>query len=236
MTAPLIVGNWKMNPQKEEDAVNIALAGDKDNVVLCPPFVFLTKVKNTLKKAHIGAQNCFFEEEGAFTGEISPKMLKGLGCEYVILGHSERRSIFKEDFASIRKKTEKVVKHKMTPIICVGEKEEEGACDYIKEQLLAVLTENLVKKTIIAYEPVFAIGTGKPCKVEDAEKRKVFIKSVLVKNFKKGENTPILYGGSVNSQNASSYVKKAGFDGLLVGGASVKPKEFAKIIENTHLT
>lgn len=233
METPLVVGNWKMNPQSEKEAVKIASSSDRRGVVVCPPFPFLSLVKKSVKNCKIGAQNCFFEKKGPYTGEVSSSMIKGLGCDYVIVGHSERRDLLKEDKEMIKKKIEVVVKEGLTPIICIGEIEENTkGLDYIKEQLSGLLSDYLVKKVIIAYEPVFAIGSGKPCDTEEAEKKKVFIKSILAKNYQKGEIVPILYGGSVNAKNGADYIKKAGFDGLLVGGASIKPKEFELLIKN----
>ncbi len=235
MENPLIVANWKMNPQTTEEAKTIALSSDRKGVVICPPFAFIKSVKERVKKAEIGAQNCFSEKKGAFTGETSPVMLKKLGCRYVIIGHSERREYFGENNNLINKKIKVVLKEGLTPILCIGEmKKDTGGMDDIKEQLVEGVGDLQVKKIIIAYEPIFAIGTNLPCDVEEAEKKKVFIKNVLAKNYSKGEQAAVLYGGSVNSKNASSYIKKAGFQGLLVGGASLKIKEMKKIIENVY--
>jgi triosephosphate isomerase (TIM) len=230
MEKPLVVANWKMNPQKIEEAEKIARFSDKKGVVVCPPYVFLNKIK--LKRAKIGAQNCFFEKKGAFTGEVSPLMLKNLGCEYVIVGHSERRDIFKEEKDVLRKKMEALLEEKITPILCVGEDKKEDDC--LKKQL-EILENISLRKIIIAYEPKFAIGTGNPCDKEEAEKKKVFIKSILARNYQKGEETMILYGGSVDAKNALSYIKEAGFDGLLVGGASLKEKEFKNLLKSLSL-
>lgn len=220
MEKPLVVANWKMNPLKEEDAVKIAKFSDRKGVVVCPPFVFLNKIR--LRKADLGAQNCFFKRSGSFTGEISPLMLKNIGCKYVILGHSERRRIFNENEDILRKKIDFLLKEKITPIFCIGEN--------IKEHLGALSGISL-KNVIIAYEPESAIGTGNPCHTEEAEKRKLFIKSVLLKNNQDIDKLRILYGGSVNAKNALSYIKKAGFDGLLVGGSSLKEGEFQKLLD-----
>jgi triosephosphate isomerase (TIM) len=224
MEKPLVVANWKMNPQKEEEAVKIANFSDKDGVVVCPPSVFLSKIR--LKKAKLGAQNCFFEKKGAFTGEVSPEMLKNYGCQYVIVGHSERRKFFSEGEESIKRKIEVLLKENITPILCVGEE--------VKEEL-RVLEGVSLKKVVIAYEPEFAIGTGNSCDSKEAEKRKVLIKSILVKNNQDIKGLKILYGGSVDSKNALSYIKKAGFDGLLVGGASIKEGEFEKLLNNLSI-
>ncbi len=230
----LVVANWKMNPRTLKEAKEIARASDDKRVVVCPPFIFLEEVKRTVKKGKVGAQNCFWERGGkksSFTGEVSPGMLKDIGCKYVIVGHSERRTVLKEEAKVIKMKVKAVLAEKMTPILCVGEKKEkESAPEEIKKQLKEALQGVPLKNVIIAYEPVFAIGTGKACPVDLAEKRKLFIKSFLAKIRKKGEDIPVLYGGSVDGKNASSYVK-AGFDGLLVGGASTKPGEFERILK-----
>jgi len=169
--------------------------------------------------------------KGPFTGEVSPAMLKDRNCRYVIVGHSERRSSFNESFDIIKDKIKASLKEKLVPILCIIEEEESGALESIRKQLLEILEEEFLKEIMIAYEPVYAIGTGNYCSIEEAEKKKVFIKSVLAKNYKKTKNVPILYGGSVDSKNAEDYIKKGGFDGLLVGTASLKKSEFKKIIE-----
>ncbi len=233
MEKPLLVANWKMNPQDEKEAEKLASSSDKKGVVVCPPFVFLKTVKSIIKKGGVGAQNCFYEKKGAYTGEVSPTMLKEMGCGYVIIGHSERRSIFTENNDVIKKKIEIAVKEGLTPIVCIGELENDvSSSEHIRRQLDGLLSDYLVKKVVIAYEPVFAIGSGNPLDILDAEKRKVLIKSILAKNYQGGEKAFILYGGSVNSKNAASYINEAGFDGLLVGGASIKAKEFELLIKN----
>ncbi len=232
MEKPIVVANWKMNPQKEEEAVRIAKFSDKKGVVVCSPFVFLSVVKKEIKKADLGAQNCFFEKRGAFTGETSSLMLKNYGCKYVIIGHSERRELFDEKEEEIKKKINVLLDEKITPIFCVGEDEKNK--ESLKDQL-RVLENISLKKIIIAYEPKFAIGTGNACDTEEAEKKKVLIKSILAKSHEGGEGVVILYGGSVDSKNALSYIKKAGFDGLLVGAASIKEKEFVGLLKNLSL-
>ena len=204
---PLIVANWKCNPTTLEEAKKIFKKANFPGaeVVICPPFIYLSTLGAK------GAQDCFWEEKGAYTGEISPKMLRDLGVEYVIIGHSERRKYFKETDETINKKMKAVIKAGLKPILCI---------DKIS-QLPAKKQEGL----IIAYEPLFAIGTGKPCSPERAKKMRVLIQRKIGKNIK------ILYAGSVNSQNAKGYIKEAGFSGLLVGGASLKPQEFFDIIK-----
>jgi len=236
-----IVGNWKMNPENLAEAKSIfsfVIKKIKDfknkEVVICPPFIylseFLAKRKNN-QKIKFGGQDCFWEKTGAFTGEISPTMLKNLGCYYVIVGHSERRQILKETDEMINKKILAAFEAKLRPILCIGETEKERAegktFEIIKNQLQEGLKgmENwklAMEKLIIAYEPIWAIGTGKACQPEQAKEVFLFLKKELKKNY-------ILYGGSVNSQNAKDYLK-VGFNGLLIGGASLKGQEFIKII------
>lgn len=202
---PLIVANWKMNPTTLKEAQALFEAVKDRGAVICPPFVYLSSLKAN------GAQDVFCENSGAFTGEISPLMLKNLGVEYVIIGHSERRKHLQETNAIIDKKLNAALRVGLKPILCI---------DKISQ------IPQSIQNLIIAYEPLFAIGTGKACSPERAEKMRLNIKKVA------GTKTLVLYGGSVNAQNASDYIKQAGFDGLLVGGASLKPKEFIDIIKN----
>jgi len=246
----LIVANWKMNPQslleakklfnsiKNRIKKNSALL-KKTEIIICPPFVYLAPLSKLLQpttynlQPKLGAQDLFWAKMGAFTGEISPMMLKNLGVEYVIVGHSERRHILKETDEMIAKKLEAAIKNKLKPILCIGETEKERKSgktfQVLKNQLKKALksTSNVKLQTsnlIIAYEPVWAIGTGNPCKPEDAKEVLIFLKKLT--------QPSILYGGSVNSQNAKDYIE-VGFDGLLVGGASLNHKEFIKIIKNS---
>lgn len=204
---PLIVANWKMNPLTLEEAKNIFNQVEKTSAVICPPFIYLSVLKAN------GAQDCFYEEKGAYTGEISPRMLKNLGVEYVILGHSERRKYQKETNEVVEKKFKAVLAAGLKPILCIDR--------------ISQLPKDIKQGFIVAYEPLFAIGTGRACPPERAEKMRIAIRKFL------GKNIPVLYGGSVNFKNARDYLKKAGFDGLLVGGASLKPKEFIDIIRIT---
>jgi len=224
---PLIVANWKMNPQSLQeakllfDSVGSGIR-DIDNVevVICSPFLYILNLKSQISNLKLGGQDCFWEEKGAFTGEISSKMLKDLGrCDYVILGHSERRKYLKETDEMINKKIKAALKSDLTPILCIENISQlkKGTKDLLREEQ---------KKLIIAYEPVFAIGTGKPCTPEKAKEMKTAIKKII------DEDIPIIYGGSVNSQNATDYIKMAGFQGLLVGGASLDPEEFIKIVKS----
>jgi len=253
----LIVGNWKMNPESQEgaEALFVSLLNGLNKVdtrfsevVICPPFVYLDKFSKMISrkkveknKIRLGAQNCFWEESGAFTGEISPKMLKSFGCGYVILGHSERREYLRETDEDIFKKMKASLKLGLKTILCIGEKEEEReeemTFEVLKNQLHKTIGElsrsDKITNIIIAYEPVWAIGTGKDCPVNEAMSVLTFIKKELLKIFplKTGERIKILYGGSVNSKNCKGYIEN-GFNGLLVGGASLKPSEFLGIIKN----
>lgn len=206
---PLIVANWKMNPSTLEEAKVIFNQIKNTGAVICPPFIYLSALKAN------GAQDCFWENPptggGAFTGEISPQMLKNLGVEYVILGHSERRKYQKETNGTVGKKLKAAISAGLKPILCVDK--------------ISQLPKDIKEGFIIAYEPLFAIGAGKACPPETAEKIRVSIKKIV--------NLPVLYGGSVNSQNARGYIKEAHFDGLLVGGASLKSQEFIDIVRNS---
>jgi triosephosphate isomerase len=214
-----------MNPNtlaEAEQIFNSVAEGIKEikntEVVICPPYIYFSIFNSQLLgDIKVGAQNSFWEEKGAFTGEISLPMLKGLNVEYVIIGHSERRKYFGETDEMINKKVLSVLKQELKPILCIDNMAQ------LKKDLAEINREEF-KKIIIAFEPISAIGTGNPYDLEGAEKMRNLIKSVLE------EETPILYGGSVNSQNAAGFIEKAGFQGLLIGGASLNPKEFIKII------
>ena len=239
----LIVANWKMNPnsQKEAkeifDAIRDGTKGLEPEVVVCPPFVYLA----LLKGLQLGAQNLFWAEKGAFTGEISALMIKDLGAEYVILGHSERRKYFGETDEIINKKIKTAINVELEQIFCVGETEEQRNNNEEEKTVEKQIREGLkdvsdVAGMVIAYEPVWAIGTGKACGVEDAKKMKEFIKKVILDIY--GENVlekvRILYGGSVKSENSGVYIKEAGYNGLLVGGASLNAEEFVKIVKSAE--
>ncbi len=228
---PLIVANWKMNPDTlagAEQLFNSVAGGIKEikntEVVVCPPYIYFSIFNpQFLEDIKVGAQNSFWENPptggGAYTGEISLKMLKGFGIEYVIIGHSERRKYLLETDEMINKKVISALKEGLKPILCIDNMAQ------LKKALAEVKREEF-KKIVVAFEPVSAIGTGNPYDLEGAEKMRNLIKSVLE------EETPILYGGSVNSENAAGFIKKAGFQGLLIGGASLNPKEFIKIVES----
>ncbi len=219
----IIVANWKMNPLTEREAVRIARAEDKNNVVIVPPFPFLGAVRGVLKNASLGAQDAFFEEKGAYTGEVSSAMLKKFGVRYAIVGHSERRRLGESD-EMIAKKAKAGVDAGLKVILCVGEpmdirrRGRNAAGAFIRKQLSRVKRS---KSLIVAYEPIWAIGTGKNADPEEA----AYVADVIRKML----HVPVLYGGSTNSRNAKSFLEKKEITGLLVGGASIDPKEFKKM-------
>ena len=264
---PLIVANWKCNPTtlKESkqlfDSIKKGVKNIKSTeVVICPPFVYLSAVAGVPFGSEgglaLGAQNCFWEEKGAYTGEISVPMLKNLGIKYVIIGHSERRKYFRETDKEINKKIKKAVGNGLKVILCVGESEEEWKQGPVesprergsstgqgkKSQVLKLQLENDLNKITrdemksisIAYEPVWAIGTGNNCSVGETMKSILFIRQTLtnIYNRETADKTRILYGGSVNGENSGPYIKEALANGLLVGGASLKAEEFVKIVKS----
>lgn len=236
----IIIANWKMNPNTLAKAIRLAKASDEKGVVIAPPFVFLETVGKIIRRASLAAQDVFYEESGAFTGGVSPKMLKGLGVEYVIIGHSERRNHFGETDETINKKVKAALSHGLKVILCVGEqwavrkKGIQAAKNFVANQLrkdLQSVTKNYklkAKSLIIAYEPVWAIGTGRNDKPENSSEMAEFIKRQVTRN--KRQDMRVLYGGSVNSRNAKLFLEMPNIDGLLVGGASLDPREFSKII------
>jgi triosephosphate isomerase (TIM) len=245
MRIPMIAGNWKMNktPKEAVELVN-ELKGLIQNtsaeVVICPTFVALSDVTKAVEGSSIkvGAQNMHHQDSGAFTGEISPIFLKAMSIEYVILGHSERRQYFFEGNNEINKKLIAAFKHGLKPILCVGEtleqREQGTTFDVIKEQVQKCL-ENLhefnLEELIVAYEPVWAIGTGRTATKEDANEVIAFVRQQLkeVLGEKLSLNTRILYGGSVKSSNIRELMDMPEIDGALVGGASLDAQEFSKI-------
>ena len=246
MRKKVIAGNWKMNMLPNEAIEYIEkfepLVKDTQNeVILCVPytdlFYALLSAQNTNIK--IGAQNMHFAESGAYTGEVSGKMLKSIGVEYVIIGHSERRQYFNETDETVNKKIKTAFENKLKPIVCVGEtleqKEEGKTQEIITTQVklaLDGLTPEQVKNTIIAYEPIWAIGTGKTATSEDANNSIKEIRKKIEEIYGKdiAESVIIQYGGSVKSTNAKELFETSDIDGGLVGGASLKPEEFAKIV------
>ncbi|PKL81506.1 MAG: triose-phosphate isomerase [Ignavibacteriae bacterium HGW-Ignavibacteriae-3] len=249
MRRKVIAGNWKMNNdlngtvslisemKKEMQGKNLPA-----EVIVCPPFTNLETASALLKDSSIklGAQNIYFEESGAFTGEISPDMLKSAGCEFVIIGHSERRTIFGETDLSINKKIKTAIRHGLKPIFCIGETLEERekgvTFNVIESQLrkgLEGITETELQNLILAYEPVWAIGTGKNATPEQAQEVHKFIRTLISKLFSANFSHQIViqYGGSVKAENAKELLSQPDIDGALVGGACLKADSFVKIIE-----
>ena len=246
MRRKVIAGNWKMN-MLPADTINFIeglapLVKDSENeVILCVPYTDLFYAWHTTEgtNIHIGAENMHWEEKGAYTGEVSGQMLKSIGVEYVIIGHSERRAYFAETDETVNKKVKSALLNGLKPIICVGEtldQRESGKQEEIitNQTHLALegLNENQLQNVMIAYEPIWAIGTGKTATAEDANNAIKSIRKQIEKDFGKtiSENIIILYGGSVKSENCSELFSMSDIDGGLVGGASLKVDEFAKIV------
>ncbi len=249
MRTPFIAGNWKMNTTASE-AVRLVTemrplldaVGGVEKAV-CPPFVSLLTVRDAIKGADIkiGAQNMYYEEKGAFTGEISPTMLRDL-CEYVILGHSERRHHFGESSEMVGRKVQAAVKAGLKPILCVGENSAEyeaGATQVVvSRQLLAGISGGLKPEgLVVAYEPVWAIGTGKAATGTYANGIIGMIREEVAAVYGSAfaESTRIFYGGSVTADNIDEFVAQSEIDGALVGGASLKPEQFAGIVRKTAM-
>ncbi len=252
MRKKIVAGNWKMNKTLEEagilasEVANMVADEVKGNVrvVLCVPFPFLVPVKNQLGKStrvEVGAQNCSEHEAGAYTGEVSAPMLRSAGIPYVILGHSERRQYFHEDGQLLSKKLDIALKHGLTPIFCCGEplevREKNQHESLVKQQVeeaLFHLDATTIQKVVIAYEPVWAIGTGKTASAQQAQDMHAVIRRHLASKYDQdvADNISILYGGSVNASNAKELFACADVDGGLVGGASLKSREFTEIIKS----
>lgn len=235
----IIVANWKMNPMSEEEAFRLIQQVDFPNVIIVPPYPFLPMASKSLKQAKLGAQNAFWEGSGAYTGEISPEMLKRMGVHYVILGHSERRGILHETDEMVINKVRAALRAGLTAIVCVGERKEvrrkgtAAAEQFVIEQLkgsIPILSSHEVEQLIVAYEPVWSVGTGNAAKEEDVSKMAHVIKKQLMEMFGK-ENVPkILYGGSVNPKNARKFARVKHIDGVLLGGASLHALEFKGVM------
>jgi len=240
----IVAANWKMHKTYEEVISYIKAFLEKDidfekkDVLIYPPCLYVCEVSKLLEKSNIkvGAQNVYHEKKGAFTGEISPLMVRSCGAEYVLIGHSERRHIFKESDELIRKKVISALEEGLKVMLCVGEtlEERESNLTYkvVESQLKLSLVglENQFGSIEIAYEPVWAIGTGKSANKEDASSVHTFIKDTLKNIAKKDTDIRVLYGGSVNSQNAKDFLQSPNVDGLLVGGASLDPNTFFEIV------
>ena len=246
MRKPIIAGNWKMNKNYDEAVEFIKAVADKvpssDKVetAICAPALYLRSlVEHQGENLRIGAQNMHFEANGAFTGEIAPGMLKDLGVTYVILGHSERREMFNETDETVNKKVHAAFANGLTPIICVGEsleQRETGATNAVVDtQTVAALeglTDEQVKRVVIAYEPIWAIGTGRTATAEQANETIGYIRSVIERVYGRevAEAVRIQYGGSVNPSNIKELMAQEHIDGALVGGASLDPKSFLSLV------
>lgn len=230
---PLIIANWKMNPSNSKEAVDLANAvakgveGLEADVVLCPPFVYIPQILNTKYQIQVGAQDCFWEDQGPYTGEVSPSMLKSLGCTYVILGHSERRQLG-ETSIMVNKKIKAALLAGLIPVVCIGEEFEE------EMKIIFHGIKNLkleIKNLVLVYEPVWAISTNPGAKAvtpKDVKESVAFMRSIA-------KNTTILYGGSVDSKNVTEFLGEDTAQGALVGGASLDPKEFIALVKNAAL-
>lgn len=246
---PLVVANWKMHGSRQTvvELINGVVSGathfSNTEVVICPPIVFLMQAADLVKSSplKIGAQNVNAHSEGAYTGETSPSMLRDAGCQYVIVGHSERRTLYKETDEEVAAKCAAVIENNMTPIVCVGETLEERENNQmenvIHRQLKAVFAmTKQIEKCVIAYEPVWAIGTGKTATTQQAQAVHQLIRSRLCDiNNAAGKKVRILYGGSVKAGNASELFAMPDIDGGLIGGASLIADEFVAICKAAEL-
>lgn len=245
-TKKIIIGNWKMNPSTKKEATKLfseigksILKIKKTQVVVCSPFLYLEQLKKLSKKVGLGAQNLFWEESGAFTGEISGDMLYEIGARYVILGHSERRAMGETNI-DINKKIKSAIFTGLTPVLCIGEKERDENHDYLNfiktqiEECFSGIVKSSVSKVIIAYEPIWAIGKSatREATGEEAREISIFIRKVLSDKFgiSVATDIKIIYGGSVNSKNALGFLVEGQADGFLVGRDSLNAKKFFDII------
>ena len=248
MRRKIIAGNWKMNNDLAatqnliSNLLKSLTGNEKCDIIVCPPFTSLSEASTQLKNSAVklGAQNMYFENDGAFTGEISAQMLKSTGCEFVILGHSERRAIFNESDSLINKKIKKAISTGLKAIFCVGETLEQREKGITKDIIKTQITEGLkdisageVKSLIVAYEPVWAIGTGRNATPEQAQEVHEFIRSLIKEKYSEGiaNSLIIQYGGSVKPENAKDLLSRKDIDGALVGGASLKADSFLGIIK-----
>ncbi|MBJ6726221.1 triose-phosphate isomerase [Geomesophilobacter sediminis] len=247
MRKPVIAGNWKLFKTTTEAIALVTelapLVGTVDNVeiVVAPVFTVLSSVQRAIAGTNISlaAQNVFWEEEGAFTGEVSPRMLLDVGCSHVIIGHSERRQYFGETDTTVNRKIRAALNGELVPIFCIGEtlaeREAGKTFDVLERQVrggLEGFTSDQLGPLIVAYEPVWAIGTGKTATDDQAQEAHAFVRGVLAKMFDQGtaERTRILYGGSVKPDNVKGLMSRPDIDGALVGGASLKADSFASIV------
>lgn len=249
---PIIAGNWKMN-KKISEALELVNGLKRElcdeeriEVVVCPPYTALSEVGELLEESCIklGAQDLFWEPNGAYTGEISASMLKEVGCRYVIIGHSERRQYFGETDDKVAKKVRRALDEKLIPIVCVGEclqeREQEKTFEVVKGQVtigLSLVKKEEVYEVVIAYEPVWAIGTGKNATAGQAEEIHSFIRKLLGEMFDKtaAAKVRIQYGGSVKPENIAELMEEEDVDGALVGGASLTIEGFSQIVKRSHI-
>lgn len=246
MRKPLIAGNWKMNKTPYQAGLFIQEIKKLDldeevEALVCVPSIDIPSVREAMEGSslHLGAENFFYEEEGAYTGEVSGPMLKDYEVEYIIIGHSERRTIFKEDDAMIQKKVKAALDQGFKPILCVGESLEEREAGLAEKKVAGQLAadfqgldEGDFDKIVIAYEPIWAIGTGKTASSDDAEEMCAFIRKEITKSFgeKAGQAVRIQYGGSVKPGNMKEIMSRENIDGALVGGASLEAESFAQLV------
>ncbi|MDQ1265941.1 MAG: triosephosphate isomerase [Bacteroidota bacterium] len=253
MKKMLIAGNWKMNTTSKESKALIEMILErlsdlgrlKSQVLVCPPFTSLMSVSDVLRgfDVFLGAQNCHFQAQGAYTGEISLPMLKQLKCDYVIIGHSERRTYFFETDEIINKKIKAAISANIVPILCIGEtlqERQEGSTFSVLERQLSIcfkdITPEQLKQMVIAYEPVWAIGTGLAATPEQAQEAHYWIRSYLNDNFSgAAEDLILLYGGSLTPDNADDILSLPDINGGLIGGASLKPDSFISIIKTAEI-
>ncbi len=251
MRKPVIAGNWKMNKTPDEavdfvEKLSFSIRNEKKvEMVICAPFLCLERLSNILSGTNIatGAQNMYWENSGAFTGEISGTMLKAIGCSHVIIGHSERRQFFGDNDISVNMKVKKALEIGLVPIMCVGEtlaEREAGSTDQIVVSQIETglsgikVNQGSAEKFIIAYEPVWAIGTGKTCDTSEANRVISLIRNTLARQYQNevAGNIRILYGGSAKPENIRELLATSDIDGGLIGGASLEPSSFSKLVEN----
>lgn len=246
MRKPIIAGNWKMNKTLKEalemvEELKPMVKEAGCEVVVCPPFVCLGQVADAVKGSNIkvGAQNMHYEESGAYTGEVSPAMLRELNIEYVIIGHSERRQYFNETDESVNKKLKAALMHSLIPIVCCGESLEEREDGITRDVLgrqirrgLKGFSEENIEKIIVAYEPIWAIGTGRTATDEQANEAIAYIRSVIAGMYggETADKVRIQYGGSVKPATIKAQMEQSDIDGALVGGASLNASDFAGIV------
>ena len=249
MRKTIITGNWKMNKTSFE-AIELANSLKRElsdisevDIVLCPPFTALSEVNDVLLESNmtLGAQDVYWEDAGAFTGEVSASMLKGVGVQYVIIGHSERRQFFGETNDTVNKKIRAALRHGLTPIVCIGEnlkeREDRDTFTVLKDQCegsFADLTKEQIVQIVVAYEPVWAIGTGRTASPEQAQEIHEYIRLFLAAMYSGALSNEIRiqYGGSVKPENIAELISQQDIDGALVGGASLQAESFARIVKN----